>query len=190
MALAIAAVVGLAVGASTAYAQGWLTTGLGSLANSAGPWSLAAFLVARYARRVPVAVPAAMVALICCELGYAIATNVRGGSNATSTVTFWLIAAVIAGPPLGIAGAWSTRRGPSGGIGFGVIAGVLIGEGIYGWTTVADTTDWRYWAIETLIGVGIVVVAVRQHRLTTSRALAIAAAFATAIVVFGAARLA
>jgi F0F1-type ATP synthase assembly protein I len=187
--LAIAVVVGIFVGMFTAYAQGWLDDSTGSLANSAGPWSLAAFLVARYNRRLPAAVVAAVLTLACCELGYVIATEIRGGSTATSTVAFWLTAAVFAGPPLGVAGAWASGRGLRRDVGFAVIAGVLIGEGIYGWTTIADTTDWRYWAVETLIGVGLAVaLAARSRRVSNALAI-IATAAVTAVVVFSAARL-
>lgn len=107
----------------------------------AGPWSLAAFLVARNARSVPVGTVAAVVTLVCCELGYAIATGIRGGANATSTVVFWLTAAMLAGPPLGAAGGWSAGTGLCRSVGFALIGGVLIGEGLYGWTTIADTAD-------------------------------------------------
>ncbi len=182
--------VGLVVGGLTAYAQGWLSNATTSLANSAGPWATAAFLVACYNRRLLTAIVAAMATLACCELGYAIATVVRGDSNSATTVAFWLIAAVLAGPPLGIAAAWSTREGIRHGIGFAVIGGVLIGEGTYGWTTVADTTDWRYWAVELLIGV-IVVAAAAFHRKSTLQLLATVGTGAlTAMVVFVVAKLA
>jgi len=188
--LLAAAVVGIAVGVLTAYGQAWLGESSGSLANSAGPWSLAAFFVARYNRRLFAAVPAAMVTLACCELGYVFGTHMRNGSTATSTVAFWLTAAVLAGPPLGVAAAWSTGHGVRRGVGFAVIAGVLIGEGIYGWTTIADTTDRRYWALELSVGLAIVVlVAVRGRRLAVALAM-IATAAATALTVFVVARLA
>jgi Family of unknown function (DUF6518) len=182
--LAVAVAVGLLVGALTAYAQGWLGDSTNSLANSAGPWSVAAFLVARSNRWLVTSIVAAMLTLASCELGYAIATDVRGGSNSTSTVVFWLIAAMLAGPPLGIAGAWSTRRGMRRGIGVAVIGGVLIGEGVYGWTTVADTTDWRYWAVEAAIGAAVVVVAVQRCERLRHALVAVAMAMATAGVVF------
>ena len=70
----LAVVVGIGVGFLTAYGQGWLGDSSGSLANSAGPWSVAAFLVARYNRRIWPAVAAATLTLACSEIGYAIAT--------------------------------------------------------------------------------------------------------------------
>ena len=57
---------------------------------------------------VIVVVVAAMLTLACCEVGYVIATEIRGGSNSTATVVFWLTAALLAGPPLGVAGAWAS----------------------------------------------------------------------------------
>jgi hypothetical protein len=184
----VAVVVGLAIGALTAYAQGWLGDGTASLANSAGPWSVAAFVVARTGRGVVAAAVAAMVTLVSCEVGYAIATEIRGGSNAASTVVFWLAAALLAGPPLGVAARWSTRTGARRAVGFAVLGGVLIGEGWYGWTSVADTTDWRYWAAELCVGVAIVAGAALASRRLVPASAAVAAAAVTALVVFGAGR--
>jgi hypothetical protein len=138
------------------------------------------------AGRVWPAVAAATLTLACSEVGYAIATEVRGGSNATSTIVFWLTAAVLAGPPLGLAGAWSTGEGVRRWVGFAVVSGVLVGEGAYGWAKISDTTDWRYWAVELLIGLGIVAaIAVRSRRLDHAAAAAGVAA-STAVVVFAA----
>lgn len=176
-------VVGLLMGALTAYAQGWLGDSTASLANSAGPWSLAAFVVARFARRLPAAVATAVLTLVCCELGYVIATEIKGGSNATSTVMFWLTAAVLAGPPLGVAAAWSSREGLWRAVGFAVVGGVLVGEGTYGWTSIADTTDWRYWAVELALGVVVIALAaVRATRPLDAMAAITVGAAAAAVV--------
>lgn len=187
---AVAVGVGLVAGVVTAYGQGWLSDATSSLANSAGPWSLVAFLVARYNQRLVRAIVAAMLALASCELGYVLATDFRGGSNASSTIAFWMVAAVLAGPPLGVAGSWATKGGVRRSLGFAVIGGVLIGEGVYGWTTVADTTDWRYWAVETAIGVAIVAVLAMRSRWPRHTFVTVAAAAATALVVFSVGRLA
>ena len=188
--LSAAIAAGVLVGALTAYGQGWLGDSTTSLANSAGPWSLAAFVAARCNRPVLPAMVAAMLTLACCELGYALANEFRGGSNSTSTVTFWLAAAVLAGPPIGIAAAWSTRRGPHRSVGFAVIGGVLVGEGLYGWTTVAATTDWRYWAVESLIGMIVVSVGAARSRSPRHVLAAVATGTLTATVVFSFGRLA
>ena len=187
--LSVAILVGFTVGVLTAYGQDWLSDSTSSLANSAGPWSLAAFLVARYNRRLLAAVAAAVLTLVCCEVGYVITTVMRNGSAATSTVVFWLTASLLAGPPLGVAGAWSSGRGLRRQIGFGVIGGVLIGEGAYGWTTISDTTDWRYWALELLVGVGFVVALAARSRRVRDALVVVTIAALTAAIVFSVARM-
>jgi hypothetical protein len=190
LAMTIAIVVGLVVGGVTAYAQGWLSGGTSSLANSAGPWSLAAFAVARYARRPVTACAAAVLTLASCELGYVIATEIRGGSNASSTIVFWLTASVLAGVPLGLAGSLSTMGGVRRSVGVAVIAGVLIGEGVYGWTEIADTTDWRYWAMDIVVGVAIIACTASMSRpLVYHCVVLVTVALMTAVVVYGSARL-
>ena len=195
--LLLAAFVGVAIGALTAYAERWLTDGLGSLANSAGPWSLAAFLVAMCALRAVPGALSASLTLGACELGYVIANHVRGGSSATSTIVFWLAAATLAGPPLGVAGVWTRRSGRwfEASLGPAVLAGVFIGEPTYALSTIAETTTTAYWITELLIGVAIVVAAcVRIIRRDLGPRLAPAACAAAtitvAVVVASAARLA
>ena len=183
-------VVGIAVGALTAYGQGWLSDETSSLANSAGPWSVAAFLVARSNRRLLPAIIAGVLTLACCEIGYVLATEVRGGTNATSTIALWLTAAALAGPPLGVAGSWSTETGWRGGVGIAVLGGVLLGEGTYGWTTVADTTEWRYWMVETVVGAVVIAYAAARSKWPLPGVLALGAAMATAAVVLAFGRLA
>ena len=179
---------GLVVGALTSPLQGWLADSASSLANSAGTWSLVAFLVAG---RSPTAVVGALVGavtLAMCELGYVLATEVRGGSSATSTVAFWIAAAVLAGPPLGVAALWSRASHPlRRGAGFGVIGGVLFGEGIYGLTKISDTTDWRYWSAEIAVAAGIVGWVALRNRSGRVIGSCIAVATAAAVVVFAAA---
>lgn len=181
-----AVIVGLVVGGMTAYAQGWLTDGLGSLANSAGPWSLAAFLVAMLTCRPGVAAFWAVLVLGACEIGYVMATEIRGGSNATSTIAFWLTAAILAGPPLGVAGSW-TRQGTwwfGASVGPAVLAGVLIGEPTYALSTIAETTTPAYWVGELLVGVAVVVAAcVRLVRADLRPALAIPVCVTTTALV-------
>jgi hypothetical protein len=70
-------------------------------------------------------------------------------------------AAVIAGPPIGVGGAW-TREGDwwfGASTGPAVLAGVLVGEPIYALSTIASTTPPPYWLVELAVGVVIVVLA-------------------------------
>ena len=179
---------GLLVGALTSPLQGWLADSASSLANSAGTWSLVAFLVARRSPNAAVGALVGAVTLAMCELGYVLATEVRGGSNATSTVAFWIAAAILAGPPLGVAALWSRASHPLRlGAGFGVISGVLFGEGIYGLTKISDTTDWRYWSVEIAVAAGIVCWAALRNRSGRVIGSCIAVAGAAAVVVYAAA---
>ena len=66
--LSAAVAVRIGLGVVTAYGQEWLSDTTASLANSAGPRSLAAFLVARFHRR-PLPAAAAVLTLACRELG-------------------------------------------------------------------------------------------------------------------------
>jgi hypothetical protein len=136
------------------------------------------------------AVVAAMITLACSELGYVLATSVRGGSSSSSTVAFWLAAAALAGPPLGVAGSWSSEPGSRREVGASSIGGVLLGEGVYGWSTLSGTTDWRYWAVEATIGAVVIVFATARARRPRAATLAFAAGVATAAVVLAAGRLA
>ena len=110
----------------------------------------------------------------------------RGDANAASTVVFWLTAAVFAGPPLGIAARWSARTEPlRHGAGFGVMSGVLIGEGVYGLAVVSSSTDRRYWAVEIVAGLVLIGVTAARRRSVVALIACLAATAATATVVFG-----
>ncbi len=169
----------------TSYGQGWWGHATGALVNSAGPWSLVAFVVARLqGHRVAWAVASAVVVLIMVEVGYVLANDLRGYSSASSTIRFWLMAGVLAGPPLGVAASWSTQRGRWRALGWAVIGGVLLGEGAYGWARIADSTDWRYWAVEVVIGAAVVAGSAVDPRRRRVAWAAVALGVATALVVF------
>lgn len=162
---ATAVVIGLLMGGTTAYGQGWIGDSLGSAVNSAGPWSVAAFVVARPLRTWLGGAASAAVTLAMCEVGYVIANNIRDVPYATSTVVFWLMAAALAGPPLGVAGVWSRHAAPlRAAAGFGVICGVLIGEGSYGLARLTGTTNSGYWLGEVVVGVVVCVVVLARTR--------------------------
>lgn len=154
----LAVVVGLGLGAVTAWAQGWLPDELGSLANSAGPWAVVAFLLALLAGRPGVAVLVGAGTLAALLAGYVLAAAVRGDASSDALILFWGLAAVTVGPVLGLA-AYAARRGPPlwAALGVATMSVVLIGEGAYGLLTVADTTYPPFWAAEALIGGGLLV---------------------------------
>jgi hypothetical protein len=145
--LATAALGGLAVGALTSFAQGWLPFALQSLANSSGSWSAAAFLPALLAKRRWVGVVAGVLALAAMVLGYDLASVLRGYSASVGMTLFWLTAAVTVGPVLGLGAESLRRRGAFAPWGVGVLCGVLIGEGVYGFLYILETTSPVYWAL-------------------------------------------
>lgn len=184
-ALGLAVGVGLAVGGATSVGQAALADAAGSLANSAGPWALAAFLVARVARRLPVAIGAAIVTMACSEIGYVLVSRLRDISSSSSTVLFWTVAAVLAGVPIGVAAAWthaSDAWRPSAGA--GVVAGVLLGEGLYGLDRLRETTSAGYWQLEVAAGMVLVAIVGGRRRTAIGITALLGAAVATATVVY------
>ena len=144
--LLVAVAAGLAIGIATSVAQGLLPEGLASLANSSGSWCLCAFALALLERDPRRAALVGFASLVAMLVGYALATELRGYPVGTSMFVRWGAAAVIAGPALGVGAAW--LRGPDplrAAAGVAPIAGILLGEGLYGLTVVAATTSVAYW---------------------------------------------
>ena len=148
---------GLLVGALTAVGQGVLPSELGSLANSAGSWSLAAFLLALVDRAPRRGAVLGALALAAMVVGYAVATRSRlSRKHAAGRVLG--PGAVTVGPALGVGAAWTrgpdrTRRA----LAQACSAGSSSGEGVYGLKVVA-TASPAYWMVQTLTGIVIVVV--------------------------------
>jgi hypothetical protein len=151
----LCAIGGVTVGVLTSLAQGGvLPPAIASLANSAGAWTAAAFLLALPNRRPRLGIILGPIALGAMLAGYDLATVARGFAVSSSTIVFWGLAAVVVGPVLGVGAAWA--RGPEPrrvALGVAPLAGILIGEAIYGLTFVADTTDARYWIGQAIVGV-------------------------------------
>lgn len=67
---------------------------------------------------------------------------------------------VTVGPLVGLGAHWvRSRRDLWAGLGFGGLAGVLVGEGVYGLTVVSETTPAAYWWGSVLLGVLVATVA-------------------------------
>jgi len=182
--LLVAVAAGLAIGIATSVGQGSLPEGLTSLSNSSGSWCLCAFALALLERDPRRAALVGFAALIAMLAGYALATEVRGYPVGTSMFVRWGVAAVIAGPALGVGAAW--LRGPNplrAAAGVAPIAGILLGEGVYGLTVVAATTSVGYWIGELAVGLTLVVLAAIRLRSGAGIALMLALS-AIASVVF------
>jgi hypothetical protein len=146
--------ISLALGALTAYAQGWLPSGVASLANSAAPWCLCAFAFGASTPRRLAAGWYGSLTLLALVVGY-YGTNelLRGYPSSGTYVAFWSLAAVLAGPLLGVGGcAVRHERGLLAAAGAGGVGGLLVAEGIHGLTVVAATTSTTYWWCEIVLG--------------------------------------
>ena len=160
-ALILAGLAGFGIGALTSVGQGSLPHEVAALANSAGSWSAAAFVLALVlgSGRARLGALVGFVALATMLAGYVAATAVRGYSSGTSTILFWTAAALVVGPILGVGAVWVRSGDPRRtAIGIAPLAGILIGEGIYGLRVVADTTYPPYWMTELVLGVALIVV--------------------------------
>lgn len=163
VALVVVAVVGLLFGGGTSVAQGVLPAPWAPAANSASSWTLLVFVaVCTVRRRMALSMLLGLVAFVGLVLGYTLVSNLRGYYYSP-----WLFLAIgiIVGPPLG-AGAAATRgSGRGAALGVGLVAGVLLGDCLWGLTRLVPTTGWAYWACAGLLGVGMLVHLVLQRPL-------------------------
>jgi hypothetical protein len=162
-ALAASLVVGLVLGALTQVGQTWLSDAVRSLANSGAPWVLVAFLLGLPASSARAAGLCGAICLGALELGYVVTAAVRGFPSSSTTVAFWLTAAVLFGPVAGLAGyGVRARLRPWGAVGGGVVSGIVSGEALVSYTTVRDTTSPGYWVGQALLGAVLVTVVGRR----------------------------
>jgi hypothetical protein len=179
----VVCVAGFALGVLTVFAQEWLPHEMGSLANSSGSWALVAFSFALLASNRGTAALFGFLALITLLLGYVIGGEFRDIASSSGLIAFWGLAAVIVGPILGSCAYWTkSGRGYLAAIGFGVMSGVLIGEGAYGLAYIADTTYPPYWWVEIVVGAALLGWGVlRRVRGTWPIVAALASSFVVAL---------
>lgn len=155
-------VVSVVLGAVTSWAQGFLPDAWAPLANSPSGWAVMTTLVVMASRpTLPWGAVLGAVGFVCLVLGYTLGSELRGLAY---DPTLWGAIGLLTGPVIGAAaaGTASTRSVPVA-LGSGVLAGVLVADGIYGLTVVADTTSPVYWT--TVLVVGLVVVLATPLRL-------------------------
>jgi hypothetical protein len=155
-------VVSVVLGAVTSWAQGFLPDAWAPLANSPSGWAAMTALVVMASRpTLRWGAVLGAVSFVCLVLGYTLGSELRGLAY---DPTLWGAIGVVTGPVIGAAaaGTASTRSVPVA-LGSGVLAGVLVADGIYGLTVVADTTSPVYWT--TVLVVGLVVVLATPLRL-------------------------
>ena len=145
--------VALALGGLTSFLQTWLPFEAASLANSAGPWCAVAFVLSRLGRRPVVAAAYGALALLSLDAGYYLTAGARGYPAGTTAVAFWVVAALLVGPVLGLAARWlDAPRAVLRVCAVAALPMVLVLEGIRSFVQVGDTTYRPYWVAEAAVG--------------------------------------
>jgi hypothetical protein len=148
-----AVAVGLVLGALTDIGQSHLPSFAWSLANSGGSWVLVAFLVALRGSRVRHAIGQGMACLLALDVGFYLTAAARGIPISAQSVAFWIFAAIVVGPIVGLAAGWVRHGGPIlTGAGAGIPAGFLVGESIYALHYLGQSTSPAYWTIQLMVG--------------------------------------
>ncbi|OUE30166.1 hypothetical protein BFL35_11580 [Clavibacter michiganensis] len=163
----------LLVGGLTSPAQGVLPDSVASFANSSGGWSMLAFLGVWLsgARPLPGAVLGA-VSFVAMVEAYGVVSLWRGHFFAEPFSSMWIPISLVAGPVIGLAAALVRHASRGWTIaGAATLSLVLVAEGVYGLTVVADTTSPVYWTLEIVLGVAFVAAAAMRGRRTTVAAL-------------------
>jgi uncharacterized protein DUF6518 len=183
--LLVAVGAGFAIGIATSVGQGWLPEGLTPLSNSSGSWCLCAFALALLERDPRRAALVGFASLVTMLAGYALATELRGYPVGTSMFVRWGAAAVVAGPALGVGAAWLRGSEPlRAAAGVAPIAGIFLGEAVYGLTVVVATTSVGYWIGELAIGLTLVVLAAIRIRTRRGIALMLALSVIASVVFY------
>lgn len=181
--IAVVLVESVILGGATSFAQSVLPAPAAPLANSAGAWTLlTVLLVVALRERTAESAFAGAGAFVGLVLGYQVVSGLRGFP--TSEELFF-VAGVVVGPFVGVAASWLRRRGVGAALGVGLLAGIWLGEGLYGLTVVAATTSPVFWTVEVvgaLVLLGVVTVRVLTRRPDRGIAIGLAAVTSAAFV--------
>jgi hypothetical protein len=178
----VAAVAALLLGGLTSLGQTVLPDAIQPLANSASGWTLLTIGVLWWLRTwTAVSAVLGAVCFVLLNVGYAVVSGMRGSYYSP---VLWSVVGIVVGPFVGLAVAWARQRQVprTAALGFGFLAGLLLGDAVSGFVRVRDTTGWFYW---TALGVGavawVVAVAVRRLSVTRDRLLLVGLTVSTAI---------
>lgn len=141
------------LGGLTSYGQTFLPDWVSSFANSASGWTLLTVLLIFWSRTPPaIAAILGAASFVLLVLGYVWVSGLRGYP---SNPYYWGIVGIIIGPFVGVATTWLRASGLCASLGTAALAGLGIGEGVYGLTVVRETTSPVYWIIIILAGVAL-----------------------------------
>ena len=150
----IVVVLSFLLGGLTSYAQGgFLPDAFASFANSASGWTVLTALLVYWsrARTVPAAVLGA-VSFVLLVLGYMVAAQVRGF---VYDPLLFSVVGVVVGPFVGVAALWLRATGVRAALGTALLAGIGLGESVYGLTIVRETTSPVYWIVIGVAGLAL-----------------------------------
>ena len=163
----------LLIGGLTSVAQQYLPDWIRSLSNSAGGWTMFSFLLVWSSRARPLLGGfLGIVAFQALNEGYGLVSLWRGFFYSDPFASNWTIIGLAAGPVLGVAAALTRHGSPLWrALGVTPLAAVLLGEGVYGLQFIASTTSPIYWALEIVLAVLFLAVAVGRTRVRMTSAL-------------------
>ncbi|NNC13727.1 hypothetical protein HII28_17825 [Planctomonas sp. JC2975] len=146
----IVLVASLVIGGLESLAQGYLPDWLRPLSNSVSGWTLVTALLVSWARVRPgVGVVLGALSFALLVVGYAVISTWRGHYYSP---LMWALIGLVAGPFIGVAASWLRENGIRAALGTGLLAGIGIGDAVFGLTVVADTTGVVYWTLAGILG--------------------------------------
>ncbi|MCD5316066.1 DUF6518 family protein [Kineosporia babensis] len=140
------------IGGLTAWAQGFLPEAIHSFANSSSGWTAITVLLIWAVRARPVlAAMLGAVSFVLLTLGYTVMSLLRG---APYDPTLLSVVGLILGPIVGVATTWLREHGLQLALATAVLAGIGVGEGLYGFTVLSQTSP-VYWTLTCLAGLAL-----------------------------------
>lgn len=154
------------LGGLTSFGQQHLPHWINSLSNSAGGWTIFAFLLVWLSRaRLVLAAVLGIVSFLTLVEAYGVVTAWRGYFYARPFSSQWTLVGLVAGPVLGAAAALTRYGSPlCRCLGVAIPAAVLLGEGTWALGAITETTSPVYWTLEIALSVSIMGVVIARTR--------------------------
>jgi hypothetical protein len=159
-----------------------------TLANSGAVWSIVAFLVALASWQQGGRSAAIGALALLGEVAgyYALAAPIRDIPSSTNERLFWIAAAIVVGPVVGLAAGWWTGGRLMGRLtASSMMSGIVLGEGVHGLVRV-EFGEMRWW-IEVVLGAAVGSIAATYYGKSTFwRVVGIGATLVVAAAVYAA----
>ncbi|WP_052226471.1 DUF6518 family protein [Microbacterium mangrovi] len=176
----------LLLGGLTSFGQTYLPAWASSFSNSAGGWTLLAFLLV-WASRVHPLLGAVLgaVAFVGLNEGYGVVSAWRGHFYAEPFASVWTRIGLVVGPLVG-ASASVARYGTPLWRALAVtpLCAVLLGEGVWALNAIADTTSPVYWIIEIVLSVLFMALVLWRRRLRMPQIVLVLAVWLVGTLVY------